>query len=59
MWSSIDNNPFTGFPERCQEESVPPLLLAMVNMALEGPSIKDQMADVAPAALSISPMLNI
>ena len=37
--------PFTGFPEGCQGESVPPLLLAIVSMNLEGPSIKEQMAD--------------
>ena len=43
MWSSIHNKPFTGFPERCQEESVPSLLLAPMNMILEGPSTKDQM----------------
>ena len=34
--------PFTdSFGERCQEESVPKLLLALVSMILEGPSIKD------------------
>ena len=37
--------PFNGFPERCQEESVPSLLLGLVSMILEGPSIKDQMED--------------
>ena len=30
---------FNGFPERCQEASVPQLLLTLVNMVLEGPSI--------------------
>ena len=57
MWSSIDNMPFTGSPERCQEESLPSLLLALVNMALEGHSIKDQISEAAPAALAISRML--
>ena len=37
--------PFNGFPERCQEDSVSPLLLILVNMVLEGPSFKDQMAE--------------
>ena len=45
--------PFNGFPERCQEESVPSLLLGLVSMILEGPSIKDQMADTTPAALQL------
>ena len=40
--------PFTGYPEGCQEESVPPLLLALVSMILEGPSIKDQTEDTNP-----------
>ena len=42
-------NPLLG----CQKESVPPLLLALVNMILESPSIKDQIEDTAPAALYI------
>ncbi len=33
---------FTGFPAGCQKSSVPSLLLALVNMILEGPSIRDQ-----------------
>lgn len=49
--------PFTGFPEGCQEESVPPLLLALVSMNLEGPSIKDQMADTNPAAITAAQIL--
>ena len=49
--------PFTGFPEGCQEESVPPLLLALVSMILEGPSIKDQMADTNPAAITAAQIL--
>ena len=45
--------PFNGFPERCQEESVPKLLLALVSMVLEGTSIKDQVVEeTTPAALA-------
>ena len=46
---------FTGFPEGCQEEYVPPLLLALVSMIVEGPSIKEQMADTNPAAIATAP----
>ena len=49
--------PFTGFPEGCQEESVPPLLLALVNMIVEGPSVNEQMADTNPAAISTAQIL--
>lgn len=49
--------PFTGFPEGCQEEFVPPLLLALVSMILEGLSIKEQMADTNPAGISIAQIL--
>lgn len=49
--------PFNGFPDGCQEESVPSLLLGMVRMILEGPSIKDQMEDTTPAALAIAQLL--
>ena len=50
--------PFNGFPEQCQEDSVPQLLLTLVNMILEGPSIKDQMEEVtSPAALTIAQLL--
>ena len=50
--------PFNEFPERCQEESVPKLLLALASIVLEGPSIKDQMVEVTtPAALAIAQML--
>ena len=48
---------FTGFPVGCQKESVPPLLLALLNMILEGPSTKDQIEDTTPAALSIAQLL--
>ena len=43
--SHVLHKPFKGFPERCQEDSVSPLLLILVNMVLEGPSFKDQMAE--------------
>ena len=50
--------PFNGFPEKCQEDSVPQLLLTLVNMILEGPSIKDQMQEAtSPAALTIAQLL--
>ena len=49
--------PFNGLPEGCQEESVPSLLLALVSMVLEGPRIKDQMAETTPAALAIAQLL--
>ena len=40
----FDPSPFTrSFNENCQEKSVPHLLLSLVNMVLEGPSIKDQL----------------
>ena len=49
--------PFNGFPERCQEESVPSLLLGLVSRILEGPSIKDQVTDTTPAALAVAQIL--
>jgi len=49
--------PFTGFPKGCQEEFVPPLLLALVSMTVEGPSIKEQMADTNPAAIATAQIL--
>jgi len=49
--------PFTEFPEGCQAEYVPPLLLALVSMIVEGPSIKEQMADTNPAAIVTAPIL--
>ena len=52
-----EGEPFNGFPEGCQEYSVPSLLRALVSMFLEGPSIKDQMADTTPAALANAQML--
>ncbi len=45
-------------PAGCQKSSVPSLLLALVNMILEGPSIKDQSEDTThAAALSIAQLL--
>jgi len=49
--------PFAGFPVGCQKESVPPLLLALVNLILEGPSIQDHCEATTPAALSIAQLL--
>ena len=50
--------PFNGFPERCQEDSVSQLLLTLMNMVLEGPSIKDQLTEgTSPAALAIAQLL--
>ena len=34
--------PFTGFLEGCQEESVPPLLVALVSMIVEGPASRNR-----------------
>ena len=52
-----EGEPFNGFPEGFQEDYVPSLLLALVSMVLEGPSINDQMADTTPATLAIAQML--
>ena len=38
---SEEAKPFTGFTEGCQKGSVSPMLLALVNMILEGPAITD------------------
>lgn len=53
------SKPFTGsFEENCQEKSVPHSLLALVNMVLEGPSIKDQICKHStPASLSIAQIM--
>ena len=55
----FDHYPFTGsFEGNCQEKSVPHLLLALVSMVLEGPSIKDQIHQCSTqAALSIAQIL--
>ena len=49
--------PFAGFPEGCQMEFVPFLLLALVNMILEGPSIQDHSESTTSAALSIAQLM--
>ena len=54
----FEMKPFTGFHEGYQRESVPDLLLALVNMVLEGPSIRYQSAYPAKsAALTIAQLL--
>ena len=53
----LESNSFTGFSNGCQEKSVPPLLLTLVQMVMEGPSIKDQMTDSTPAALAIAQLV--
>ena len=55
----FESKPFTGsFGEDCQERSVPHLLLALVSMVLEGPSIKHQIRECSTqAALSIAQIL--
>ena len=49
-----EGEPFNRFPEGCQEDDVPSLLLGLVSMVLEGPDIKDQMEDTTPAAFAIA-----
>ena len=55
----FDPTLFTGtFEENCQGRSVPHLLLSLVSMVLEGPSIKDQLRECStPVALSIAQIL--
>jgi len=55
----FDPPPFPGsFDKNCQENSVPHLLLSLINMVLEGPSIKDQLHQcLMPAALSVAQFL--
>lgn len=46
------------FGDNCQEASVPDVLLALINMILEGPSIKEQSRDPrCQAALSMAQLL--
>ena len=52
-----EGEPFNGFPEGCQGDYVPSLLLALVSMVLEGPISKHQMTGATPAALVIAQML--
>lgn len=51
--------PFAGtFTDHCQKDCVPPNLLALIAMILEGPSIKSQThRHKIPAALTISQLL--
>ena len=53
------SKPFDGsFSATCQEESVPSSLISLVNMILEGPSIKDQVYQHSNAtALSLAQLL--
>ena len=54
-----DTDRFSGsFQGGCQEDSVPNVLVAMVNMVLDGPSIKNQsLSSSTQAALSIAQLL--
>ncbi len=54
-----DSKLFNGsFGKNCQQESVPKILLALVTMVLEGPSIKDQIRESSTqAALSIAQLM--
>ncbi|XP_076031372.1 uncharacterized protein LOC143019540 isoform X1 [Oratosquilla oratoria] len=52
-----ESKPFIGSPEGCQKESVPQMLICLVNMILEGPNIKDQMTDTGTAAVAIAQTL--
>ena len=49
--------PFIGFPEGCQKEIVPQILICLITMILEGPNIKDQMTDTGTAAVAIAQIL--
>lgn len=48
---------FNGFPPDCQQDSVPPVLLALVTTILEGASMKHHTESTIQAALSISQLL--
>lgn len=52
-----DAKVLNGFPAGCQQDSVPPMLLALVSMILEGPNIKRQSECTTPAALTIAQLL--
>ena len=54
-----DTDRFSGsFQGGCQEDSVPNVLVAMVNMVLDGPSIKNQsLSSSTQAAISIAQLL--
>ena len=48
----------SSFENNCQQKSVPPLLLALVNMVLERPCIKDHKQECSTqAVLSIAQFL--
>ena len=49
--------PFIGFSRGSQEKLVPPLLLALISMILDGSSIKDQMTNTTTATVTIAQML--
>ena len=48
-----------GFPEGCQADFVLQLLLILVNMVLEGPSINDQIDEITSAILVIAQLLKL
>ena len=50
---------FTGFIEGCQKKSVSPLLLDLVNIILDGPTITHCYEEATPAVLSISQLLKV
>ena len=52
-----DAKAFNGFPAGCQQDSMPAMLLALVSMILQGPSIKHQSESATPAALTIAQLL--
>lgn len=49
-----ESKSFAGFPNGCQESTVTLSLLTLVNMILQGPSIKDQMEEATTTALTIA-----
>jgi len=59
VWNHMfgDARPFTGLKEGCQKESVSSLLLALVNMILEGPTIIDHHYGTTPVALSTAQLI--
>jgi len=52
-----DKKKISGTTEGSQKESVSPLLLALINMILEGPTITDHHDSTTPAALSITQLI--
>ena len=45
------------FPDKCQEDAMPQLLLTLVSMILDGPSIKDQPRQSSASSLTIAQLL--